>query len=72
MERSAAPKQMAQAPAPERWARADAPATPSQVGVGKMKARAAPPRAEIIEREAGLDFAEEPAERGRRARAPPR
>ncbi len=64
VERSAAPKRMAQAPAPERWARADAPAAPSQVGVGKMKVQAAPPRAEIVEREAELDFAEEPSERG--------
>ena len=61
MERPAAPEPMA--PAPERWARADLPATAPRVGVAETMAQAAPPKPETIERDAGLGFAEEPSER---------
>jgi signal transduction histidine kinase len=60
MERPAAPEPMG--PAPERWARADAPATAPRVGVAETMAQAAPPRSGTIERDAGLGFAEEPSE----------
>lgn len=60
MERDAAPEPMA--PAPERWARADAPAAAPRVGVAEPTAQAAPPRPESIEEKAGLAAAR-PAKR---------